>query len=172
MSVEIKRFFIEELKRTYQERIAGAARAESVAGEEADQVRSDARRKEDAKEAVMQGRLEKGHRRRRKQAVADMEKLLEFSEGGLRRFGPNDRVGLGALVDVRIEDETGEDERTLFFLPVGAGTELNGPGGDGFVTVVTPRSPVGSALFRASAGDAFEIIVDGRDREWTVVDLA
>lgn len=171
MSVDIKAFFIDELKRVYQERIAGAARAESEADEAADQVRSDARRREDAKDAAVQGRLATGHRRRRKQAVAEMERLLEFAEGGLRRFKQSDRIDLGALVDVRIEDEAGEDERTLFFLPVGAGAELHGPGGDGFVVVVTPKSPVGKALLRAQREDSFEIIVDGRDREWTVVDL-
>ena len=171
MSVDIKTFFIDELKRVYQERIAGAARAESEADEAADQVRSDARRREDAKDAALQGRLATGHRRRRKQAVAEMERLLEFAERGVRRFKQSDRIDLGALVDVRIEDETGEDERTLFFLPVGAGAELHGPGGDGFVVVVTPKSPVGKALLRAEIEDSFEIIVDGRDREWTVVVL-
>jgi transcription elongation GreA/GreB family factor len=169
--MDIKSFFIEELKRHYSERIAGAGRAEAEANEEADQVRSDARRREDAKDAALQGRLAKGHRRRRKQAVAEMERLLEFAEGGIPLFRPDGRVDVGALVDVRVEDEDGESERTLFFLPVGAGVELQGPGGDGFVVVVTPGSPVGKSLMRARAGDSFEIIVDGRDREWTIVDL-
>lgn len=171
MSVDIKTFFIDELKCIYQERIAGAARAEAEAGEDSDPARHDKRRREDAKEAALQGRLATGHRRRRKQAVSEVERLLEFAEGGVRRFKQSDRIDLGALVDVRIEDETGEDERTLFFLPVGAGVELHGPGGDGFVVVVTPKSPVGKFLWRARRDDSFEIVVDGRDREWTVVDL-
>ena len=171
MGLDIKRYFIDELKRHYQARIASAARAESEADEAADQVRADARRREDAKDAAVQGRLASGHRRRRKQAVAEMERLLEFAEGGFRRFGRGDRVDVGALVDVRVEDETEESERTLFFLPVGAGAELTGPGGDGFVVVVTPKSPVGKALMHARVDDSFEIVVDGRDREWTVVDL-
>ena len=170
--MELKRHFLGELKRAYQARIAAAARAESEATSDADQDGSETRRREDAKEAALQGRLASGHRRRRKQAVAELERLLEFAESGLRRFGRTDRVDVGALVDVRIEDGDGEDERTLFFLPVGSGNELQGPGGDGFVTVVTPRSPVGKALFRAQIDDSFEIVVDGRDREWTVVDLA
>ena len=169
--MDIKAFFVGELKRVYQERIAAAARAEAEAAEEADHVRAESRRKEDAKDAAMQGRLASGHRRRRMLAVSEMEKLLVFAEGGIRRFKPSDRVDLGALVDVRIEDEKGEEERTLFFLPVGAGEELEGPGGDGFVVVVTPRSPVGKALMGSRADDSFEIVVDGRDREWTVVDV-
>jgi transcription elongation GreA/GreB family factor len=170
--MDIKAFFVAELKHVYQERIAAAARAESEAAEEAEHVRSESRRREDAKDAAMQGRLASGHRRRRMRAVAGMEDLLDFAEGGLRRFGPADRVGPGALVDVRIEDEKGEEERTLFFLPVGAGAELSGPGGDGFVVVVTPRSPVGKALMGSRIGDSFEIIVDGHDREWTILDLS
>ena len=169
--MDIKAFFVGELKGVYQERIAGAARAESEASEEADSVRSEARRREDAKDAAMQGRLASGHRRRRMRWVSEMEKLLDFAEGGIRSFRPADRVAVGALVDVRIEDEKGEEERTLFFLPVGAGEELSGPGGDGFVVVVTPRSPVGKALMGSRSGDSCEIIIDGRDREWSVVDL-
>ena len=169
--MDIKRFFVEELKGVYQERIALAARAEAAAAEEADQIRGESTRREDAKAAAMEGRMSSGHRRRRKQAVVETETLLEFAERGLRRFKPSDRVDLGAMVDVRIEDEAGEEERTLFFLPVGAGEQLSGPGGDGFVVVVTPRSPVGKALMGSRAGDSFEIVVDGRDREWTVVDL-
>ena len=171
MSVDIKAYFIEELKRSYQIRIASAARAEAEADQESDQVRSDARRREDAKEAVSRARLAKGHRRRRERAISEMERLLEFAEGGLPRFGQGDRVDTGALVDVRVEDEAGEDERTLFFLPVGAGAELHGPRGDGFIVVVPPSFPVGNALMRAQVGDSFEIIVDDRDREWTVLDL-
>jgi transcription elongation GreA/GreB family factor len=169
--MDIKAFFIEQLKGVYSERIATTARAESDASSEADQVRAEARRREDAKEAALQGRIATGHRKRRLRAVSEMEKLLAFAEAGVRRFKRTDRVDVGALVDVRIEDEKGEEERTLFFLPVGAGVELEGPGGDGFVTVVTPASPVGKALMRARCDDSFEIVVDGRDREWTVVDL-
>jgi len=169
--MELKSFFVDGLKAVYGERIANAARAESDAADEADAVRADSRRREDAKGAAVQARLATGHRRRRRQAVAEMERLLAFAEGGLPRFRREDRVAPGALVDVRIEDESGEEERTLFVLPVGAGVELQGPGGDGFVVVVTPKSPVGQSLVGARVGDCFEIVVDGRDREWTVLDL-
>jgi transcription elongation GreA/GreB family factor len=171
MSADIKAYFVDALKQVYQQKISAAARAEAEASQAADRGQADARRREDTKDAAAEGRLAKGHGRRRLRAVSEMESLLAFAEGGLPSFKPSDRIDLGALVDVRIEDESGEDERTLFFLPVGAGAELHGPGGDGFVVVVTPQSPVGRALFHSRAGDSFEIIVDGRDREWTVVDL-
>jgi len=169
--MDIKSFFVEELKRVYSQRIAAAARAEADAAVQADRVKADARRREDAKEAALQGRLATGHRKRRLRAVSQMERLLQFAEGGIRRFERTDRIDLGALVDVRIEDEQGEEERTHFFLPVGAGVELTGPGGDGFVVVVTPESPVGKALMRSRVTDSFEIVIEGRDREWTVLDL-
>lgn len=170
--MDLKLFFIDELKAVYSEQIAAAARAEADAAEEADRVRGEEKRREDAKEAANQGRLASGHRRRRLRAVSEMEKLLDWKEGGVRRYKPTDRVGLGALVDVHIEDEKGEEERTLFVLPVGAGAELTGPGGDGFVVVVTPNSPVGKELMRSRTGDSFEIVIDGHDREWTVTDLS
>ncbi len=169
--MDLKAHFIRELKSEYQRRIAAAGRAESEATGESDPAPVEAHRREDAKEAAHSGRLASAHRRRRKQAVAELERLLEFAEGGMRGFRSSDRIDVGALVDVRVEDEEGKDERTVFFLPVGAGTELSGPGGDGFVTVVTLKSPVGKVLFRAQVDDSFEIVVDGRDREWTVLDL-
>ena len=73
----MKRYFVDELKRVYQERIASAARAEATAAEGAEQIRSDSTRSEDAKAAAMEGRLSSGHRRRRKQAVVEMETLLD-----------------------------------------------------------------------------------------------
>jgi transcription elongation GreA/GreB family factor len=169
--MDIKRYFVEELKREYGERIASAGRAESTSADEASRLQSGSSRREDGKAAALEGRLASGHRRRRKQAVAEMEALLDFAERGMPVYRPKDRVGVGALVDVRIEDEAGEEERTLFLLPVGSGAELTGPGGDGFVVVVAPKSPVGKALMGARVGDSFEIVVDGRDREWTVLDL-
>jgi transcription elongation GreA/GreB family factor len=70
----------------------------------------------------------------------------------------------------RAEPEAAEGSDQVM-LPVGAGTELAGPGGDGFISVITPNSPIGRALQGSRAGDSFEIVIHGRDREWTVVDV-
>jgi len=168
---ERKAHFIDGLKQHYRDLIASAHRAEGEAGEAAGEVQREARRKEDAKGAVELGRMAAGHKKRRERARRELEKLIAFASKGLRHFGSSDAVGLGALVDVSVEDEAGSEERTLFFLPVGAGTELTGPGGDGFVSVVGPESPVGRALLGAHADDSFEVVIGGRDREWTVVDV-
>lgn len=171
MGGDRKAYFVEELKRHYREAIASARDAEVNAAKAADEVRKQARNKDDAKAAVEPGRMAGGHRKRRQRAVRELETLIQFASGGVRSFGVDAAVGLGALVDVSIEGDENSEERTLFLLPVGAGTELTGPGGDGYISVIGPQSPVGRALMGARIGDEVEVVVRGRDREWTVVDL-
>jgi transcription elongation GreA/GreB family factor len=171
MASDRKAFFVEELKRHYQEAIASAREAEVNAANAADEVRKQARNKDDAKAAVEPGRMAGGHRKRRQRAVRELETLIQFASRGVPKFGVKSAVALGALVDVSIEADDSTEERTLFLLPVGAGTELSGPGGDGFISVIGPGSPVGRALIGARIGDDVEVVVGGHDREWTVVDL-
>jgi transcription elongation GreA/GreB family factor len=170
--MNLKRSFVEELKLHYQQLISGAHQAETRDGHEADQIRGEARSRDDAKGAVELGRRSRAHRERRERARGELETLIAFASRGLPPMGRLSAVSLGALVDVSIESDEGSEERTLFVLPVGAGTELAGPGGDGFVQVVTPASPLGRALQGAKVGDTVEIVVGGQDREWTVEDIA
>jgi len=172
MSEARKRAFIEALESRLRETIAGAHRAESTAGSAAAEIQSEARRREDTKEAVVQARLSAAHRERRERAVRELEALRDFAKRKLRAFSRGDAVGLGALVDVEVEGEDGPEERSLFLLPAGAGVEVTGPGGDGFATVATPASPIGRALLGTRVGDTVEIVVAGRDAEWTVLDLS
>ena len=81
-------------------------------------------------------------------------------------------MALGAIVDVATEDDDGPAERTFFMLPAGAGSELTGPDGDGFLSVITPASPVGRALMGRRAGETAEVTLAGEVREWTVLDVA
>ena len=153
MAFDRKAYFIDALKQHYQETIASARKAEVDAAKAADEIRKQARNKDDAKAAVEPGRMAGSHEKRR------------------HRAAPDAKIGLGAMIDVSIETDDGSEERTLFMLPVGAGTELSGPGGDGFLSVIGPKSPVGMALMGACAGDEVEVIVAGRDREWSIVDV-
>ena len=66
----IKRYFVDELKRVYQERIASAGRAEADAALEAEEIRTASNRREDAKSAELQNRLAAGHRQRRERHAA------------------------------------------------------------------------------------------------------
>ena len=75
-------------------------------------------------------------------------------------------IALGALVEVEDED-TGEG-RTFFLAPTGAGVTLTGPGGDGFLSVVTPQSPIGRAVMGRREGDTVDVMIDGRERSWTI----
>jgi len=166
-----KQHFIDELKRHYSEIIAGAREAELGTAEAADTLQKESRSRDEAKHAAEFGRVSVAHKKRRERAVRDVDALLEFANTGLRDLPPNAKVQLGALVDVTIEDDDGSEERTFFVLPVGAGTELTGPGGDGFISVVTPKSPVGKGLMGSVAGDSFEISTGDVDREWTILDV-
>lgn len=166
-----KQHFIDELKRHYGDIIASARQAELGTAEAADTLQKESRSREDAKHAAEFGRSSISHRKRRERAVRDVDALLAFATSALRDFPPTAKVQLGAIVDVSIEDDDGSEERTFFVLPVGAGTELTGPGGDGFLSVVTPKSPVGMGLMGSKVGDSFEISTGDVDREWTVLDV-
>lgn len=173
MSIKRKKHFVEELKAQLADVVATARQAEVAAAQTSNTILGDARNKEDAKGAAESGRLARAHRERRERAKQEIEKLIGFASTGLKPFRAGAKVGLGALIDVHIEDPDDPDaseERTLFILPVGAGNELTGPGGDGFISVVTPGSPVGRALQGAEVGDSFDLTIAGVEREWTVVD--
>lgn len=98
-------------------------------------------------------------------AEAAWAALAGFKPAPLRR---GERIGLGALVDI----EDGEGGKTLFVAPSGAGEELTGPGGDGFLHVVTPASPLGKGLMGKKVGDVVEVMVKGELTEWEIVDAA
>ena len=90
---------------------------------------------------------------------------MSFSPGPLKKASP---IGLGAIVEV----EDGEGGKTLFVAPSGAGEELTGPDGDGFLHVVTPGSPMGRALMGKRVGDVVEVTLGRELTEWDVVYVA
>jgi len=171
MPKDPKAYFVGELEKQYREIIRGAHRSEVSAEQAHDALRSEARTRDDARNATSEGRLASAHRRRRQEAKRELESLLAFARRGLPRFARSGAIGLGAMIDVSIETESDQEERTLLLLPVGAGCELTGPGGDGFVSVITPASPAGRALHGARVGDSVEVVTPERCCEWTVVDL-
>ena len=136
----------EKLKRIYEQALRAAedARLEAKTG---------------APRAV---NLAAATRTRLEAAQAAWEVVSDFKPVALKR---GERIGLGALVEL----EDGEGGKTLFMAPAGAGEELTGPGGDGFLHVVTPGSPIGKGLLGKKVGDVVEVMVKGELAEWDIV---
>jgi len=121
-----------------------------------------AERVEDSRTALEFSRMARAQAQRAREIRAAIDTLLGFRPQPLAGRA---RAELGALVEV--EDEEGRGQ-TLFLAPVGAGEELTGPGGDGFFTVVTPKSPIGSAVLGKREGESASARIRGELREWTV----
>ncbi len=162
---------IEQLAQRLRESEAVASRAEQEAREAARSMATESEKKEDGRTAIEYGSLAMGQAARSRKAQADIQALVGFSKA-LPRITSGSPVSLGAIVDVAVEDEHGSDERTFFVLPVGAGMELTGPGGDGFLSVITPASPVGRALLNKRVGDTVEVTMRGEAREWTILEVS
>jgi transcription elongation GreA/GreB family factor len=163
------RFFIDQLRERLVASLAVSKRAEQDAREAARTMATEAEKKEDGRVAIEFGSLATGHQERVRDVQQQIAALDQLVERGLPEYGQQSRVGLGAIVDVSTEDANGPIERTFIVLPVGAGTELSGPGGDGFITVVTPASPVGRALMGKRSGEVADVTIRGEPCEWEVL---
>jgi len=159
--------FISELRKHFEEMGAIAQRAGRDAQDAAAHMATESEKKEDARVAIEYGSLAAAQADRLRQAREALEQLELFVRRPLPDFARGVPIALGAMVDISSE----EGERTFILLPVGAGTELAGPGGDGFVSVITPASPVGKALLGKLAGDTFDVQIKGEWHEWAIADV-
>lgn len=144
-----KAFLVEQLGARMREAVQSTHRA-------ATEARSDSR--SGAARAV---NLARGQTQRELSARAALDALELFRP---RPVGSRGAIGLGALVELECE----EKGQTLFLAPVGAGEELEGPGGDGIFQVVTPASPFGRAVMGKRVGDVVEVWLRGEVEEWTI----
>lgn len=150
----------------------GAWRAEAEAREAARSLATESEKREDGRAVLEFGALATGQAQRARRLAEEVRELIRLREAGLPTFSARSPVAVGALVDISTEDDDGPTERTFFVLPAGAGQELTGPDGDGFLSVLTPASPVGRALMGRRQGDTFDVTLDGEAREWTVLEVA
>ncbi len=160
-----KRFLVEQLMERLRESATVARRASQAAADVARDGATPAEKREDARVALEFGSLAKGQTERAARVAAEISKLDVFRPGAIP---PTGAITVGAIVEV--EDES--LGRTFFLAPVGAGIELTGPGGDGFLSVVTPMSPVGRAVIGKKVGDTVEVTVENEPREWTITYVA
>ena len=156
-----KGYLIEQLAQHLRETARTARIAMEAANTEAREGATPAERREDSRVAQENSGLARGHRQRLERATSELGMLERFRPP---RFAAKSPVAVGAIVEV----EDGAEGRTLFLAPVGAGVELTGPGGDGYLSVVTPSSPIGRAVLGRRVGDVVEVIVNGEATEWTL----
>ena len=167
-----RRFFVQQLATKLAEAGQIAQRGGQAAHEAAKSMATAAEQKEDARVALEFGGLACGLSARARDARADAATLAQFYSAGLSSFGRRTPIGLGAVVDIEMTRDEASEERTFILLPVGAGTELLGPGGDGFLTVVTPASPVGQQLMGRRAGEDFDLTLRGEPHLWRILDVS
>jgi transcription elongation GreA/GreB family factor len=159
-----KRSLLDQLAATIRGTAQVAERASAAAAEVAREGATPHEQREDARVAIEFGALARGQGHRLERARAELEALEKFRPAPIARGG---RVAVGAVVE--IEDEDDGEGRTFFLAPVGAGVELTAPGGDGFLTVVTPASPVGRRVVGRRVGDVIEVTVEEQTRYWKIV---
>jgi len=158
-----KQDLVAQLARQLAESARAALSARDAAAFEARDGATPDEKREDARAAHQLGTIGKQQQRRAQQALAEVDALATFKPGPV---GPKVPIGLGAIVEIE-DEETGEG-RTFFLAPVGAGATLTGPNGDGWVSVVTPQSPVGRAVLGRRQGETIDITVEGALREWQI----
>jgi transcription elongation GreA/GreB family factor len=156
-----KRLMVEQLAARIRESAQVALRERAAAAAEARDGAGPDEKRVDARVALEYSNLARAQGLRAGAALEDLAVLESFNPAPL---GPKAPVSMGAIVEV----EDGEEGRTIFLAPVGAGIELTMPGGDGFVTVVTPASPLGKVMLGRRVGDSVEVTVKGDRREWTL----
>lgn len=154
-----KQFMVDQLAARIRDTLEVALREQEAAAIEARDGASPSEKRDDARTALEFSNLARAQGKR---ALAAKEELARIE--GFRPRVSGDRVSLGDIVEI----EDGTTGRTIFLAPVGAGIELTMPDGDGFVTVVTPASPMGKAILGRELGETVEISVKGEERDWTV----
>ena len=83
----------------------------------------------------------------------------------LRSFGPDDPIGLSALVSVEVDGAA----RRYLLVPVAGGLEIEHDGER--VMLLTPASPVGRALVGRFEGDDFVLTIRRAKREYEIVEV-
>ncbi len=156
-----KHALVAQLVERLRETLRVAEQARDAAEEEAREGATPAEKREDARTALEFQSLAKGQAQRAARARTELATLDGFHPRPLERDEP---VTLGAVVEV----EHASGGFTILLAPVGAGEELAGPGGDGFLSVVTPASPIGRAVLGRRMGESFETRIGGELREWTI----
>jgi transcription elongation GreA/GreB family factor len=161
-----------QLKSRLRQDASIAVRAGTAAKDAAQNSVTAMEKRQDSRVMIEQGNMAYAQSKRARLALEYLQALESFDERGFTTYHMRSKVGLGAVVDAQCETEEGHIGRTFVMLPVGAGEELTGPDGDGIITVLTPQSPVGKAMFGKRVGEVAEVTIKREPWEWEILEVS
>jgi len=156
-----KRTLLKSIVAALQAELATYVRAAKSARAEATDEQSRAENKYDTR-GLEASYLAAGQARQ----VVELEAAIAAFEAlPVRKFGPGEVIGLGAVVEL---EQNGE--RMLYFIgPSAGGTEVKC--GKQTVLVITPQSPLGGQLQGHRQGDQLELMLAGKQRKVQIVSV-
>ncbi len=150
----LRQQLLEQLARELE--VIAAAQKNAVEGAVHEESRAEGEKDTRATEASY---LARGQALRVVELETEIAHVASFA---LTDFGPGSTISAGALVTLT----SPRGERRVFLLPAGAGRRLEDDGGP--VSVITPASPLGSALLGASATEDVEVELGSRVESYRV----
>ena len=94
-----------------------------------------------------------------KQAAELATAIAEFEKLPVKKFGTDEPIGLGALVEL----EHGGENSFYFMGPRAGGTEVLHDKKE--ILVITPQSPLGGQLLGKKSGDHLQLTLGGKTRQ-------
>jgi transcription elongation GreA/GreB family factor len=92
--------------------------------------------------------------------------IMKCQNMNLSDFGPDDPIGVGALVKLKSKRETG----FYFLVPIAGGIEVKD--GKKTILVITPQSPIGKLLVGRKAGEQVQLETTTQPKEFEIVSVA
>jgi hypothetical protein len=146
-----KAALLKKVVRKLQDELALYAKAAKSARAEATDEQSRAENKYDTR-GLEASYLARGQSRQAAELSTAIQDLESFQA---RPFAVGESIGPGALLTV----DFGKETLRYFLLPKAGGVEVRADGTD--VLVITPQSPVGSALMGRKAGESLQLEIGG-----------
>jgi transcription elongation GreA/GreB family factor len=100
-----------------------------------------------------------------KQAAEFETAITEFEKLPMKKFGTDEPIGLGALVEL----ETGGEKLFYFIGPRAGGTEILHDQKE--ILVITPQSPLGEQLLGKKSGDPLQLKFGGEIRAAEILNV-
>ena len=100
-----------------------------------------------------------------KQAAEIKSAIAAFEELPVKKFGADDAIDLGVLVELEHDGERG----FYFIGPRAGGTEVLHDKKE--ILVITPQSPVGAQLVGKKSGESFQLILSGAKHPAKIVSV-